>query len=96
VIPVIHLTSDKSNNFVEKRAKQLKNLFAQTSAASHCIIVGDFNFGDGEEHNSFDWGEFKDTWLQLHPKKSGYTFDPNENSVAQLTSRSGTPRRLDR
>ena len=59
-------------------------------------LSGDFNFGDGVEDDSIDWGDYKDAWKTLYPSDPGFTFDPSTNVLAKLTSRSGIPRRLDR
>jgi len=54
------------------------------------------NFGDGEEEDNINWGDFVDIWKQLFPLDPGFTFDPETNILAKLTSRSGKQRRLDR
>lgn len=94
-IPLVHLTSDKAQSCIETRTKQLKNLFTtQTSPSS--LLMGDFNFGDGSEQDSFKWGEYQDIWLNLRPNEQGFTFDPDKNTIAHITSASKKSKRIDR
>ncbi len=99
-IPVIHFSSDKNSNAKEKRIRQIKQLFSEMNELNvdHTIVVGDFNFSDGnpEEELLYKWG--KDAWKETHDLKKhpGYTFDPLNNFCAAITTRKGMPLRLDR
>jgi endonuclease/exonuclease/phosphatase family metal-dependent hydrolase len=96
VMPIVHLTSDRSTNPEKKRATQLENLFVYSKQFPHTVLVGDFNFGDGPEQDAVNWGQYKDVWLELHPTDVGFTFDPCKNALADITSQSKKQRRLDR
>lgn len=97
-LPIVHLTSDRSKDAPSKRAIQLTKVKSQTKMSPHCLIIGDFNFGDGKEQDAIStkMQDFVDVWLHLHPKESGFTFDPAINTVAKINSKTGVPRRLDR
>jgi hypothetical protein len=97
-LPIVHLTSDRSKDAPSKRTIQLTKVKSQTKMSPHCLIIGDFNFGDGKEQDSIStkMQDFIDVWLHLHPKDPGYTFDPIVNAVAKINSKTGVPRRLDR
>lgn len=96
IFPIVHLTSDSSSNSQAKRAKQLETLFALTKNYNTCVCAGDFNFGDGEENEGVNWGELKDTWKLLKNEEDGFTYDPEKNGLAKITSLTGRSRRLDR
>jgi len=96
VIPVIHLSSDLAKDFLNQRIKQLGEIFKYCKKFKNAILMGDFNFGDGEEPDKVEWGDFKDIWKMLKPQDVGYTFDPITNILAKLNSVSGKRRRLDR
>eukprot|EP01118_Nematostelium_gracile_P015911 TRINITY_DN6472_c0_g1_i1.p1 TRINITY_DN6472_c0_g1~~TRINITY_DN6472_c0_g1_i1.p1 ORF type:complete len:713 (-),score=167.58 TRINITY_DN6472_c0_g1_i1:18-2156(-) len=96
VVPVVHLSSNRSQNANQKRENQLYSLFEQINSFENRIIVGDLNFGDGEEQESIQWGDYQDAWLSLCPGQAGYTFDPEVNTLAKLNSSTGLKRRFDR
>lgn len=89
-LAVVHLTSDRATSCREKRASQIKQILEYTKTAQHCFLVGDMNFGDGGENDSVDWGGHKDAWKELRPNDPGYTFDPELNALAKITSLSGS------
>jgi poly(A) polymerase len=115
-VAVVHLTSDKSENAVEKRKLQLEQLDSWMSArGTDNFMIGDFNFGDDGE-NMLPIG-YDDVWNLLHPsifhiplplrsfyylslikKKDdvGYTYDVNNNTMAQVTTSKNKSSRFDR
>ena len=96
-VAVVHLTSSRAENAVEKRAHQLSILLAYLQNQSgDSLIVGDFNMRGNEQEEILTNAGFTDVWHKLHPYEAGYTFDPDRNSLAALLSLSGKPGRLDR
>jgi len=91
----IHLNSDLSTDFLQKRKKQLDYIFNHVHSTASVMIVGDFNFGD-QENDNYDFHSYHDLWLTMHPKDPGFTFDPSINTMAKITSKSQKNRRLDR
>eukprot|EP01119_Soliformovum_irregulare_P006620 TRINITY_DN1883_c12_g1_i2.p1 TRINITY_DN1883_c12_g1~~TRINITY_DN1883_c12_g1_i2.p1 ORF type:complete len:834 (-),score=304.11 TRINITY_DN1883_c12_g1_i2:16-2517(-) len=96
LLAAVHLTSDRGENPQSKRKQQLLSIFRRGISHQHCIIAGDFNFGDSEEDAAMEWGTYRDAWRETHPGSPGYTYDPIANSIAKVTSSKGIPRRLDR
>ncbi|KAL6050999.1 Endonuclease [Balamuthia mandrillaris] len=105
-VPVIHLTSDRTLDPSTKRAQQVEVVFEKTlqdvkagtggeQQQTDCILLGDFNFGDGDE-NDIIRDDFKDVWLALRPSEKGYTFDVERNTTASKTTTTGKSRRFDR
>ncbi|MBD2435703.1 endonuclease/exonuclease/phosphatase family protein [Nostoc sp. FACHB-110] len=96
-IAVVHLTSDRSQNALEKRHHQLTTILAylQTLPGSS-LIAGDFNTRGNEQEEILTSAEYIDIWQQLNPQTPGYTFDPQRNALAALMSLQGIPLRLDR
>jgi poly(A) polymerase len=93
----VHLTSDRGENALEKRARQLATVFGYLQQqAGDCFIVGDFNTRANEQDELVHYAEFKDMWKELHPAEAGYTFDPQHNPLALLMSLEGKPARFDR
>ena len=64
--------------------------------AGDALVLGDFNFGDGEENPQLAAAGLVDAWQAVHPHHPGFTFDPVANPLAALNSRSGTAARYDR
>ncbi|NNB94346.1 DUF504 domain-containing protein [Corallococcus exiguus] len=100
-----HLTSDRDASGASARAVQVEALLewarvlgsTSETEASDLVLAGDFNFGDGApEAESFARAGFVDAWSSLRPSEAGETFNPRLNSLAALTTVSGTLRRLDR
>ncbi|MBD2301843.1 endonuclease/exonuclease/phosphatase family protein [Nostoc sp. FACHB-190] len=96
-IAVVHLTSDRSQNALEKRQHQLTTILAylQTLPGSS-LIAGDFNTRGNEQEDIITNAGYIDIWQQLNPQTPGYTFDPQRNALAALMSLQGIPARLDR
>jgi uncharacterized protein (UPF0248 family) len=93
----VHLTSNHSENSLQKRTQQLATVLKYLKQQSgECLIVGDFNTRGDEQQELIDYAGFIDLWQQLHPGVDGYTFDPIRNPLAMLMSLAGDPARFDR
>jgi endonuclease/exonuclease/phosphatase family metal-dependent hydrolase len=80
------------------RAEQLHQLFKSLASADNAILLGNFNFGDGEqpETNALH-RDFEDPWLSLHPEDLGLTYDVKHNPLAAANAfENESGRRLDR
>ncbi|MBK9757915.1 MAG: DUF504 domain-containing protein [Nannocystis sp.] len=96
-IAALHLTSNQKDGAADKRAEQLAVLFARLARRpGDALVLGDFNFGDGDENHQLAAAGLVDAWQQLHPHHPGFTFDPVANPLAALMSRSGQAARFDR
>jgi endonuclease/exonuclease/phosphatase family metal-dependent hydrolase len=61
------------------------------------IMLGDFNFGDGEPEEGEITSGFEDIWAHLRPGESGYTWDMEKSWMARrFAYRGERSRRLDR
>lgn len=80
------------------RGKQLELIFSNLKASENVILMGDFNFGDGEQPETSKLSKtFSDGWLQLHPGDKGYTWNIEKSAMAKRGSFVGEKsRRLDR
>ena len=80
------------------RARQLDVIFELLRPFSHAVLLGDLNFGDGEQPETarLDRG-YGDLWLALWPGEPGFTWDMERSEMAR---RGAFPnelsRRLDR
>lgn len=96
-IAVVHLTSDRAQNALEKRQHQLATIVGYLQKLpGNSLIVGDFNTRGNEQEQILTSAGYVDIWEQLHPHTAGYTFDPQRNTLAALMSLKGIPVRLDR
>jgi len=94
-IVTVHL--DSMLNDTELRINQLKVVTQQTSKCNNLILLGDFNYGDGEAENNAINSDYKDVWKQLRPNYRGYTWDVTESNLAKRNSfPSEGSRRLDK
>jgi endonuclease/exonuclease/phosphatase family metal-dependent hydrolase len=80
------------------RAKQLDQMFKLLERHPDAILLGDFNFGDGEQPET---GQLKrsytDLWRALRPKRPGFTWNIEKSAMARKGSFVDEPsRRLDR
>ena len=92
VIATVHLTSDHAKSGAEKREKQLAVLREALACDASAIALGDFNdSGDLPERAL----ELRDAWTEVHGDDAP-TYDPPNNPLAAIVSRSGRPLRLDR
>jgi endonuclease/exonuclease/phosphatase family metal-dependent hydrolase len=80
------------------RAKQLDAIFPLLRDADDAVLLGDLNFGDGEEPDTSHLDKaFADLWLTLHPGKPGFTWDMEASDMAKKGSFPGEKsRRIDR
>jgi endonuclease/exonuclease/phosphatase family metal-dependent hydrolase len=74
-IATVHLES--SEMFTNTRIKQLRECFHILNAHPNCILVGDFNFGDGAPENSEIQSGYMDIWNELHSVEDGHTMPSN-------------------
>ncbi len=96
-LAAVHLTSSHTSNSATTRAKQLDILLKYLNTLSgDAIIAGDFNLIGDEHLQDFEQYSFTDIWTKLHPKDPGYTFDPEINTLAKITSTSARQSRFDR
>jgi poly(A) polymerase len=106
-VPVVHLTSDHGKgNLGAKRLSQMTTIYNKTvpdlsdlekDNGADCFIIGDFNMGDGGEGEALSIRpDFVDCWKTLCADDPGYTFDPKENALASITTKTGVRRRYDR
>ena len=96
-VAAVHLTSDRKDGAGAKRAEQLAVLFDRLAREpGDALVLGDFNFGDGDENDPLTAAGLRDAWQQVHPHHPGFTFDPVANPLAALMTRSGRAVRLDR
>lgn len=94
-IATTHMESPLESGAV--RAKQLDTIFAKAGVAGDAIVLGDFNFGDGEPEEGHLDPAYKDMWLELRPKEKGYTWDNEKSDLAAASKFAGEKsRRLDR
>jgi len=96
-VAVVHLTSNRAQNSVEKRKNQLNTVvdYLQKESGSY-FIVGDFNTKNNLEEDVPSISNFIDIWQELHPDEAGYTFNPQVNPLAELMSLGGEAARFDR
>ncbi len=79
------------------RARQLDAIFEALMIEDEAVLLGDFNFGDGELEEGSINAEFDDLWKQLRPQEPGFTWDIERSEMARAGSFTGEPsRRLDR
>lgn len=108
-VPVIHLTSDHGKGDLgAKRIAQMGTIYDRTvpdlargldhDNGADTIIIGDYNMTDGGEGEALSLRpDFVDCWKQLNGLSDpGYTFDPETNALAAITTKTGLRRRYDR
>lgn len=95
VVAVTHLTSDHKADAATHRARELAELRAGFAGrAPRYVWLGDFNDGTADLADRVD---LLDAWTLVHGDADQTpTFDPGTNPLADLTSSSSLPRRLDR
>ena len=96
-VAVVHLTSNRAQNSVEKRKNQLNTVvdYLQKKPGNY-FIVGDFNTRNNLEDDVPSISNFIDIWQELRPEEAGYTFNPQVNPLAELMSLGGEAARFDR
>ncbi|MCZ7644496.1 MAG: endonuclease/exonuclease/phosphatase family protein [Planctomycetota bacterium] len=92
----VHLESFLDSGLV--RVEQLKDAFKLLDGAAHAVLLGDFNFGDGEQPESAALpAAFADCWRALKPADPGFTWNMETNPMARLGAfPNEKSRRLDR
>jgi poly(A) polymerase len=92
----VHLDSYLEDG--ERRAKQLDFIQNKLVEDLNAVILGDFNFGDSEEPETSHLDtNYRDAWKVAHPDLAGYTWNIEENYMAQRGSfPTEGSRRLDR
>ncbi|TNE50174.1 MAG: hypothetical protein EP343_09595 [Deltaproteobacteria bacterium] len=80
------------------RARQLDRMFQLLKKYDDAVLLGDFNFGDGEQPDTQHLdSSYTDVWTLLMKGKPGYTWDIPGNPLAKVGSFKGERnRRLDR
>lgn len=96
----LHLPSFYKNE--EETMKLKKNMVRSIektlslTGSSDCLILGDFNFMDESEVDSIIDPIFIDSWTSLYPNNQGFTFDIENNTIAQILTKKGLNKRFDR
>jgi len=80
------------------RARQLDGVFSLLRRAPDAILLGDFNFGDGEQPETKHLDPaYVDLWTKLRPGEPGFTWNMADNPLARIGAFVGEgDRRLDR
>ena len=80
------------------RAEQLTAIFRLLDGADDGVLLGDLNFGDGEQPETGRLDpRYRDLWTALKPGNPGYTWNMDENPLARYGAFKGEQnRRLDR
>ena len=97
-LPVVHLISNQGGG-PKRREKEMQVIWKHMSrVADEILIVGDFNFREGDENGNSVTQENKmiDVWKHIFPNDLGTTFNPKENMICKATSEKGLPFRYDR
>lgn len=95
-VATVHLESFLHDGPI--RAAQLRAVGQALEGAEHAMLLGDCNFGDGEEPDtSAVPAGFADLWRQLKGDEPGFTWDRQRNALADAGSfPNEASRRLDR
>ncbi|MCK6473335.1 MAG: endonuclease/exonuclease/phosphatase family protein [Planctomycetes bacterium] len=83
-VGTVHLES-----FLEdgpRRAVQLDQTFPMLDEAEDGVLLGDFNFGEGEPESEHLDKRFADVWRALKPDDPGFTWDPVKSPFAKRQS----------
>lgn len=80
----------------ELRRQQLAVAFSELKPSARGILLGDFNFGDGQPESEALDSEFIDAWTSHHPKDPGFTRDTLANAMARFGRSEVKRQRLDR
>ncbi len=92
----VHLESKLRDNYL--RAKQLQIIFKILKNVENAIVLGDFNFGEGEQpESSYLDRRYVDLWRSLRFDLPGYTWNMRKNRLAWRNAfRGERSRRIDR
>lgn len=91
-VGVAHLESLANESL---RQEQLRSAFAVLKETPGSVLLGDFNFTDGDPEAAALDPSFQDAWPHLHPGTAGYTRDTVANPMARF-GRQDKQHRLDR
>lgn len=92
---VVHLDSLLTDG--PMRRAQMQEMVRTLMPHAHSVLLGDFNFGDGELEEREVLPGTIDAWKQLHADKPGFTWDIERSPMARRGSFPDEPsRRLDR
>lgn len=93
VVVTVHLTSDHTEGASKRREAELGALSGEAPPLD-TLWVGDFNDGSNELAERLG---MTDAWSAIHgPTDSTPTFDPTQNPLARVSSKTGRASRLDR
>ena len=94
-VATVHLESPLEDGPL--RRKQLERVFEILADYPRAILLGDFNFGDGEAEGAAIPSLYSDPWRGLNPDAPGYTWDMERSQMAREGAFAGEQsRRLDR
>jgi len=94
-IVTVHLESFLEDTSI--RINQLNSISKETTHCQNLVLLGDFNFGDGEAENTIINPDYRDVWQKLKANYHGYTWNIRESSLARKNSfPSEGSRRLDK
>jgi len=95
-VATVHL--DSPLGWGDVRAAQLELIFERLEGASNAVLLGDFNFGDGEQPETRRLREgYIDPWALLYPEEPGFTWNMEASAMARYGAFEGEKsRRLDR
>lgn len=95
-VATVHLESPLEAG--EVRAQQLGEILPLLAGADEAVLMGDFNFGDGEQPETAGLpASFVDLWTALRPGEPGFTWNIEKSPMARDGSFPGEKsRRLDR
>jgi len=80
------------------RAQQLEIFFKHLNTSDNAVLLGDFNFGDGEQPETAKLPmDYSDIWLVTNKDKPGFTWDIEKSVMAKKGSfPNEKSRRIDR
>lgn len=97
VVTVANIHLESELDMAPVRVRQIMDLRPMIADDPDTIMLGDFNFGDGEPEEGEITSGFDDIWAQLRPGESGYTWDMEKSWMARrFAYRGEQSRRLDR
>jgi endonuclease/exonuclease/phosphatase family metal-dependent hydrolase len=96
-VAVVHLDSLIGEAWQAVRSQQLVDCGKRLADATHALLVGDMNFGDGEPEAASIPAGFLDAWRTVLPQDPGLTWVRERNALADANSfPNEANRRLDR
>ena len=96
-IAAVHLSSNQTINAPEIRKRQLTDLLNYLQKQDgDFILAGDFNLRGKEQIELMAKHQLSDLWILKHPNQVAYTFDIQQNPLAERMSSSKVSGRLDR